>query len=514
MQAFLQSAFLQALAYSLLASIWQMALLWLVTVTTLKLFKLSSEQKFNIAFTAQLSGFLLFIYTCFHAYSTGAGKIIITAENTAGIVSGINTFITTAMPYAAMLYLGILVYNLTKLAFIFNGTQQLKKHNLKKISAEQRIFVQQVSEMFSMHRKVKIYLSEKIVCPLTTGFFKPVILIPVAAVNHLTTEQMEAVILHELAHIKRLDYVLYILQSLVEKVFFFNIFSNILGEIIERERENACDDWVLQFRYNSMHYAEALFKLGRLKALPILAMPLQGKKESLLLQRVKRLLHNQQPRSVYNFQFILLGFASMIITLGFLISPPAKPAKEFTGINGTTANVASRENNVIQVAEATQALQPVPEPTITKQARKEKQATASLQRSPSSGEMQVKVEVPEIALRQRENAMLQLQQNLRLNQNYVYKVKMSLDSIRQQITVPQVNAAVTAKVELNEQMLQKAMSYQNFKQIEAMLSASGDSINVIENEASKNSYRKQITIESFDKNGNKHIYNVIVELYQ
>ena len=68
MQAFLQSAFLQALSHSLIASIWQMALLWLVTVGILKLFKLSSAQKFNIAFTAQVTGFIVFIYSGFDAY--------------------------------------------------------------------------------------------------------------------------------------------------------------------------------------------------------------------------------------------------------------------------------------------------------------------------------------------------------------------------------------------------------------------------------------------------------------
>jgi len=47
-----------------------------------------------------------------------------------------------------------------------------------------------------------------------------------------------------------------------------------------------------------------------------------------------------------------------------------------------------------------------------------------------------------------------------------------------------------------------------------MLAATGDSINVVESEVSKDSYRKQITIESFDKKGNKHIYRVVVELYQ
>ncbi len=243
------------------------------------------------------------------------------------------------MPYMAILYLGILMIKLIKLTVVFNYTLRFKKNDLKKIAAEQRIFVQEVSKLFSIHRKVKIYLSEKIVCPLTTGFFKPVILIPVAAINHLTTQQLEAVILHELAHIKRADYVLYILQSLVEKIFFFNIFSMMLGGIIERERENACDDWVLQFRYNAMHYAEALFKLGRLKAIPSMAMALQGKKENLLLMRIRRLLHNQQ-HNAYNIRPVLLGLISLLCCAGLLTSTPGNMPKEFVGLNVNTANVA------------------------------------------------------------------------------------------------------------------------------------------------------------------------------
>ena len=58
------------------------------------------------------------------------------------------------------------------------------------------------------------------------------------------------------------------------------------------------------------------------------------------------------------------------------------------------------------------------------------------------------------------------------------------------------------------------MSYQNFKQIENMLAATGDSINITESNTTKDSYKKSVTIETTDKNGNKHVYNVIVELYQ
>ena len=114
---------------------------------------------------------------------------------------------------------------------------------------------------------------------------------------------MEAVILHELAHIKRADYLFYLLQCLIEKVFFFNIFSRMLNNIIERERENACDDWVLQFKYNSYHYAEALLKLGKLQT-SSLAMAVSGKKENMLLYRIKRLIHNTEKNTVYEYSAI------------------------------------------------------------------------------------------------------------------------------------------------------------------------------------------------------------------
>ncbi len=58
------------------------------------------------------------------------------------------------------------------------------------------------------------------------------------------------------------------------------------------------------------------------------------------------------------------------------------------------------------------------------------------------------------------------------------------------------------------------MSYQNFKQLETMLALTGDSITVTEDPHSRDNYKKLITIETTDKNGNKNIYKVIVELYQ
>ena len=67
---------------------------------------------------------------------------------------------------------------------------------------------------------------------------------------------------------------------------------------------------------------------------------------------------------------------------------------------------------------------------------------------------------------------------------------------------------------LDTDAYKKALSYQNFKQLETMLALTGDSITVTEDPRSKDNYKKLITIETIDKNGNKNIYKVVVELYQ
>ncbi|MBV9961718.1 MAG: M56 family metallopeptidase [Parafilimonas sp.] len=503
MQAFLQSAFLQALSQSLIASIWQMALLWLAAIMLLKLFKFSPSQKFNIAFIAQLSGLALFITTGINAYSNAntVAAINITAAN--NVLVKLNGWLIAGMPYLTTAYLGVLVYKLCRLAVCYNASKGLRKHQLKKIEATHRIFVQQMCELFSLKRKVKIFLSEKIACPLTMGFFKPIILIPVAAINHLTTEQMEAVILHELAHIKRADYLLFILQNVIDKIFFFNIFSIMLSNIIELERENACDDWVLQFKYNSMHYAEALFKLGRLKALPVPVMSFGGKKDSLLLIRVKRLLHNQS-KPAYNFQPALIGLFSLLIATGMIISATVKPLPKNDSVNQIVTGEASK---IIEPVAFKQKILPV----NVNASSKNKSNKSSIKKEVAN-QIAITFNDQQQKLHDLQQQLINNQIKQALKQNYLVRVSQSLDSLK--TILPQYQQAINTQISVTPELAQKAMSYQNFKTLEAMLAASGDSISVTETDASKNSYQKEITIESFDKKGNKHVYTVIAQLYQ
>lgn len=500
MTTLIQSGFLQSLSHSIIASIWQMALVWLAAITVLRLFNLSSAQKFNIAFIAQLTGFVLFIITLFYSINN-PGQYFFNTNNSSGITPSFNTVVEKCMPYLALIYVGILIFKFIRFTFSFRATKSLRNVGHDKMTAAYRIFTEQTSQLFSIKKKVTIFLSDKIICPLTTGFFKPIILIPAAAINHLTTQQMEAVILHELAHIKRADYLLYLIQSFIDKIFFFNIFSILLSNIIERERENACDDWVLQFRYNSMHYAEALFKLGRLKAMPLLAMPLTGKKESLLLQRIKRLLHNTHQNSIPDIRSIMLGVVSISVMMVFIFS---------TGLQVATTKPVKQLERI--PATNTVATTTTPQKKTSATKSKEEQTKKYKTKTPTIARTNHNPEEKNITDEKIESKIAAAKDALAARQNYMVLVQQKIDSL--QSAVSQYNDAVNSQIVVTPEVLNKAISYQNFKQIENMLAAAGNSVKVTESPETKDSYQKLITIEATDKNGDIHIYNVVVELYQ
>ena len=113
---------------------------------------------------------------------------------------------------------------------------------------------------------------------------------PVAAVNHLTLEQLEAVILHELSHIKRKDYITNILQIIIEKILYFNPFIKLIGNISRTEREKICDQEVMRFSHTEP-YAKALFILAQNNMdAPLLNLAVTGTHKMELLERIKIIL--------------------------------------------------------------------------------------------------------------------------------------------------------------------------------------------------------------------------------
>lgn len=149
--------------------------------------------------------------------------------------------------------------------------------------------LQQLSERMGLDRFVMLAESAKVQAPVVIGYLKPLILIPVGMIGGLTAEQLETILLHELSHIRRADYLVNIIQSFIEAFFFFNPFVWIVSAMVRTEREHCCDDAVVQ-QGHALAYAHALASVEALRLNNTgLALSLAGNKNQ-LLKRIKRIM--------------------------------------------------------------------------------------------------------------------------------------------------------------------------------------------------------------------------------
>lgn len=334
MQSLFQSGFLQALGYAIAHSVWQTAIVWLLYVCITGLISMSAAARYRMGIIAQSMGFIWFLFTFqfyyqqYHAawqplQNNATPQLQPVLPQGSSYLSGIIHWMLKGellLPYISMAYLLLIGVLCIRWFMGYRKTQQIRYQGLQKMPAEWRLFVQRIATQLDIRKPVQVFLSEQVNTPLTIGFLKPLILVPVASINHLNTEQMEAVLLHELAHIKRYDYLFNLLLSVAEISLFFNPFTQLLSKAIRKERENSCDDWVLQFQYQAPVYAEALLRIAYLQQAPSLAMTATGKKND-LLYRVKRMTDQKENSFSYRKQLLALCLVTGILSSVAWLSP-------------------------------------------------------------------------------------------------------------------------------------------------------------------------------------------------
>ena len=153
--------------------------------------------------------------------------------------------------------------------------------------------LKELAGKLGVKKQVSLIESGIIKAPALLGFLKPVILFPVGLLSRLSTSEVESVLLHELAHIKRRDYLVNTLQHIAGIVFFFNLPLRWISSLIRAERENCCDDLAIGNTGNRDAFIHALvaFQEYRLENQP-LALAFPGKKNQ-LLDRISRILYNR-----------------------------------------------------------------------------------------------------------------------------------------------------------------------------------------------------------------------------
>ncbi|HTI90264.1 MAG TPA: M56 family metallopeptidase [Puia sp.] len=182
-----------------------------------------------------------------------------------------------------------------------------------------------LSGQLGVKRKVSLLESALIKVPSASGFFRPVILIPLGILSNLPAEQVETILLHELAHIKRGDYVTNLLLHITEAIFFFNPGLRWLNALIRREREACCDDMVLEVTPDRTVYLSALVSFREYltgKMNPPYAVAL-GKGRNSLLWRVRRMLTNENKTLDIMEKTILSFGLAAVIAVGLISMKPA-----------------------------------------------------------------------------------------------------------------------------------------------------------------------------------------------
>jgi uncharacterized protein involved in exopolysaccharide biosynthesis len=137
-------------------------------------------------------------------------------------------------------------------------------------------------------RPVRLFKSALVEVPTVIGWMRPIILLPAATLAGLAPEQLEAILAHELAHVRRFDYLVNACQCALETLMFYHPAVWWISRCAREERENCCDDLVVQVCGNRLAYARALATLAESSAgLPELAFAANG---APLLARIRRLL--------------------------------------------------------------------------------------------------------------------------------------------------------------------------------------------------------------------------------
>ena len=126
----------------------------------------------------------------------------------------------------------------------------------------------QLIDRLSIRRPVRLMTSTLSSVPITFGTLKPVILLPVGLINHLDPKEVEAILIHELAHILRRDYLWNTWQQCLECLFYYHPLTWWLSHQITDEREHLCDEITLEQHTNALTYARALLHIQEWHMLP------------------------------------------------------------------------------------------------------------------------------------------------------------------------------------------------------------------------------------------------------
>jgi bla regulator protein blaR1 len=289
------------LGWTLIHSLWQAAI---VSLGIFLIYRVTERASIRYVagcvglFVILIAGISTYVVTVSVPDSTVVQRMSLLIENQhtipsteadqGSILQMVVSFLDNNMNSLVVLWICGTAFFSLRLTYAWWFTIKLRK-SLRFIDNEWCALLQSISNNLEIHRWVALAESASISTPLVIGYLKPVVVVPVGMLSGLTTDEVESILVHELAHIKRHDFLVNLLQSIVEVVFFFNPFVWLISNQIRKQREYCCDDIAVKYG-NPLIYVKALAKIEEARIeTSLLVLSLAGNKNQ-LLERIKRLM--------------------------------------------------------------------------------------------------------------------------------------------------------------------------------------------------------------------------------
>jgi beta-lactamase regulating signal transducer with metallopeptidase domain len=209
---------------------------------------------------------------------------------------------------------------------------------------------------FQPRRSAALCVSDEVSVPTAVGLFRPAVLVPRWALSELSADDLNSVLVHELAHLKRRDDWTNLLQKLVRAVFFFHPAVWWIENRLSLEREMACDEHVLATQTNPRAYAECLVSLAERSLLHRAVVMAQGAVSRLreCSVRVAQILHGGRPRTAKASRFALIGAASgSVLMLVIFAQAPRLVAFSSASAAGAQVELAANLDDAPAMVPAT-----------------------------------------------------------------------------------------------------------------------------------------------------------------
>ena len=354
-----------ALGDMLLHSIWQIGLIGIFVFLILNFQRqLKPESKVNLIYGSMLASFFIAAYTFIFHYRIYASGSFSAFENgnTNGAwltkfqqMSGTENVLLAQwlsldwMKVFTLIWIAGIIIGMCKFLTGMGGIYQFRKLQSVDLESELYACFRRVSALFPTDKDIKLKWSPSARAPFTFGFWSPVIVVPLSFMNGYNIDQIESILAHEMAHIRRKDYLHNIIQYLIKTLFFYHPVMWFMVKELKTQREYACDEWVVRNGWNPFHYAVSLTKIQGHYLVAEGQLTMNSRNAFLdFKRRIQRIVLKKEPVPSFKTQF-LTGFAtlaSFVILMMYVHLNPTPETQVCLNVEMDAVTLAKEISNI------------------------------------------------------------------------------------------------------------------------------------------------------------------------